>query len=53
MSYADGFRDALDLVERMLIKKGTYSDDVREVIEYLRAAVIEKKAEKLLFELGL
>lgn len=53
MSYEQGFLDCLDVLERLLIKRGLYTDEIREVVAELRAAVAEKKVESVLFRLGL
>lgn len=53
MSYQDGFRDCLDVIERLLLKNGIYTERIEEIIAELRASVAEKKTEVILRELGL
>jgi len=53
VSYVDGFLDAINVVERMLVRRGLYTKEIAEILETLRSAAIEKKMEKILLELGL
>ena len=52
-SYEEGFRDALDLMEHYLRKRGLLRREVKEILDDLRAAVVDKKIEKIKLELGL
>jgi len=53
MSYEQGFLDALALVERKLIDKGLYNDSIKDILEEIRAAFYDKRAEKVMVELGI
>lgn len=53
MSYQDGFRDCLDVIEHLLVNRGLYNDKIGEIIEELRAAIAEKKIAHIMYELGL
>ncbi|MCD6563096.1 MAG: hypothetical protein J7K23_04155 [Thermoproteales archaeon] len=53
MSYEDGFRDAIDLVEHYLRKYNISEEKIRKIIRDLREAITEEKMEKVKMKLGL
>ena len=51
--YEIGFRDALDLLEHMLIEKNLYNDSIKEIIDFLRSALTEKRVSYLKYMLAI
>ena len=52
-AYERGFLDALAMLEYKLVEKKLLSNEIKEVVDELRSAALEKRIQSLKYQLGI